>query len=702
MTFLRLHMKPLLTILSLLLISLVAGCTRSGDERAQELSKPLTKGGDAYAASIDSLELLLPIIENGLYGFVTESGHVQIAPRFRAVGVFSQGLAPVRETGRYGYIDRNGAWAIAPRYDYATQFSEGHAVGFIDSNAYIIDKKGAALWIGFFEDASPFRGGLAVVSRHSDRGFLNFYNEGLINSSGFVVLRTGEAAFKILDSNHILMTPMHMVLDEKNKRDQMWYLMDEWGVIKQSLKGYVEAKVTYGSPVFVLALDSSGHSAATFHVFNLDGDKVGTVPRQHASSVEKLNVTGYFQTDTWRYRNGYYSTVSRIHDPAGRIAMFSENTYPHLFGESLVIASPSRTSGMIVYDTRKPDKPLHIKDLKTLHPVWADEYELRHSEWTDRYTNTQDYALLEDGSGMHVMDASGRISHALEIPQNFDILYTDSASVVTIEDVSEEWGRTMQFFDWDGSAKPIGHIDNVDYILAINRSVITAMVGDKLTHINRSGRIIWQSVKGAMTTTSQTDFDYKAEVHRNGDEDSARIITAQGIGAELRRHGLHLTDASSQPVQLFAYFADGTTTKGVNRKQPISTLAIEVIVANTSSDTVRMNSSDGRITLVMEARRKPTDAWREIEYLPDSWCGNSVSVSNLPNNKYWRYAATHYSGSDTVDCRMKLELDEEFAWTRIKRKYPTTIYSNTFTLTINPAQLWRITQHRATGLMDPY
>ena len=67
---------------------------------------------------------LLPITENGYYGYIDTTGRVVIAPRFHAAEIFSGGLAAAREGGLYGYIDTTGRYVIPPQFDYAEAVEE--------------------------------------------------------------------------------------------------------------------------------------------------------------------------------------------------------------------------------------------------------------------------------------------------------------------------------------------------------------------------------------------------------------------------------------------------------------------------------------------------------------------------------------------------------------------------------------------------
>jgi hypothetical protein len=100
-----------------------------------------------------------------------------IAPRFRSVHSFSDGLALVANGEENGFIDRTGVLKIAVDYGKAESFSEGFAaVGNPDEGYIYIDSKGKQAIPERFALASRFFHGLAHVklqggeSRAADKG----------------------------------------------------------------------------------------------------------------------------------------------------------------------------------------------------------------------------------------------------------------------------------------------------------------------------------------------------------------------------------------------------------------------------------------------------------------------------------------------------------------------------------------------------
>lgn len=115
-----------------------------------------------------------------------------------------------------------------------------------------------------------------------------------------------------------------------------------------------------------------------------------------------------------------------------------------------------------------------------------------------------------------------------------------------------------------------------------------------------------------------------------------------------------------------------------------------VRLVNGGKKTAAISASDSRISLVQEAQ--DTDGtWKEIEYLPSSWCGNSYHSVYLDPNHYWEFTAPRYSGPQKTKLRFKLTVADD-----------RVLYSPTYEGGIHPAQFTAKEGHTPTNLMDPY
>lgn len=150
---------------------------------------------------------LAAVQKNGRWGYIDRSGRERIPCRYEMALGFSEGLAAVMKEGRWGYIDTNGQLVLPFRFRMALPFSQGTAVAMDEEEEWVLlDRRGEALLdeglhtqfyenralvaddkgkLGFvdklgkvvipcrYDDALPFREGLAPVAIGGKWGFIN-------------------------------------------------------------------------------------------------------------------------------------------------------------------------------------------------------------------------------------------------------------------------------------------------------------------------------------------------------------------------------------------------------------------------------------------------------------------------------------------------------------------------------------------------
>lgn len=89
--------------------------------------------------------------------------------------------------------------------------------------------------------------------------------------------------------------------------------------------------------------------------------------------------------------------------------------------------------------------------------------------------------------------------------------------------------------------------------------------------------------------------------------------------------------------------------------------------------------------------------WRDIEYSPQSWCGNSYHTVVLPENSMWEFTSPVYHGGQKTKLRAKL-----LYLSGSDRQKESILYSNEIDGYINPGQFWNQMEYEAQGIMDPY
>jgi len=117
---------------------------------------------------------------------------------------------------------------------------------------------------------------------------------------------------------------------------------------------------------------------------------------------------------------------------------------------------------------------------------------------------------------------------------------------------------------------------------------------------------------------------------------------------------------------------------------------IIVRLVNGGKTPLTLTAQDSRLDLIQEAQDS-SGKWRPIEYIPQSWCGNSYHKVTLKPRRYWQFLAPRYAGPRKTMLRFKLTLPDDKA-----------IYSVPFPGSIHPRQFTVIRDREAANIMDPY
>jgi len=123
----------------------------------------------------------------------------------------------------------------------------------------------------------------------------------------------------------------------------------------------------------------------------------------------------------------------------------------------------------------------------------------------------------------------------------------------------------------------------------------------------------------------------------------------------------------------------------------------KVFIINKSQSTVQLPAQDSRLYLTRQVFHK--NKWQDIEYLPNSWCGNSYHSVFIKPNEFWDLQAPCLNGKVNTKFRFKLNADNG-----IVKNHNDIInyYSNEFYGSFNPSQLEKEEGHVPQGIMDPY
>lgn len=115
-------------------------------------------------------DVLLPVWENGCWGFMDESAKMVIPPAYSNVGEFADGVCAVRMGEKCGYIDVDGEFVIPPRFNDAGDFEDGLAIVEDDEGCTAVDLAGRQLLPGHYGWLWTMGDGISLVAQAGDRG----------------------------------------------------------------------------------------------------------------------------------------------------------------------------------------------------------------------------------------------------------------------------------------------------------------------------------------------------------------------------------------------------------------------------------------------------------------------------------------------------------------------------------------------------
>lgn len=138
-------------------------------------------------------EGLAPVLKNGKWGFIDESGEEKISFSYDYVGSFNNGLAAVLQNKKWGFIDKRGKIKIDFKYDEAHKFQENFCAvkangkwGFIDKNDNIIIESK-------YEKVTNFYGGRSIIMLNG--------KYGIIDNKGKLLLKVIYDSIEILNND---------------------------------------------------------------------------------------------------------------------------------------------------------------------------------------------------------------------------------------------------------------------------------------------------------------------------------------------------------------------------------------------------------------------------------------------------------------------------------------------------------------------
>lgn len=625
----------------------------------------LSSYGWAQCPAADSA-LRYKISENNRYGFIDETGQVIIPPQYFSAGEFSEGSCPVRIKGKFGYINPDGAVCIAPIYDFATEFKGGLAQVFLDGKPFFIDANGRKAFESNYVVMTQFIDGRSYVKTASGK-------MGVITTTGKLVIDTvykeindfRDGLAIVYGLKHREENPDGSDISEVSVIDSKGNLLLPFGAyrgIQNNAEGYFQAS---------RPLPGEGNDWE-YHLFK--GKKL----------VYK------FPEDKGYMSGPVSNGILRLlcdKDPGGSTS-----------GNDLYYAY-MRPSGKSVYKNTNANSGNDFQDHRAFievdNNVWlidtAGNVLAQHlgSRVSDKgFENGK--ALVKDSMGWNVIDHDGKVILKTPFEEVYEFLHDDF--LFYADNVDEDSQGLYGVMDMNGTVLISPMMDSFDPS-GFENGLLMAVVKKRLTYFNRSGKIVWQESEGVKQNEAlnidymNRGYFYVSFDSRGDDGDHEEKISRK------------------QTFKEAALVVVADTKK--ESSTPNVPKGFEVLVVNNTSSELWFNAQDTRLYMKMQAKDL-TGTWRDIEYLPSSWCGNSYHTIGLSKNHYWKFTAPHYTGEFNTKLRIELSYIDPTDFTaddrgrRNRNKKQLFVYSNEFDGSINPAQFWRKPEYYPGGIMDPY
>lgn len=611
----------------------------------------------SYSQEYLPAESLYPVIENDRWGYMNRQGQIIIKAQFEQAGNFSEGVAAVRTSGRYGYINTSGKVVIEQSFDFAYAFRNGYALIYKNAIPQIIRENGQPLFKNVYPD---------LIMVNENRFIITTANQmkGIADGHGKLIVDT---LFDVITPTE---NDLYIVRGTMNKVSSY---TDDVGVIDD--KG--QFIVPYGIYRFIWPY-KNGLAKVEVQTPDKGWDYNGFIDTKGSLAIRITNKKIFRAEDF----SGQFCKVSML----AKETNYSRDDYYEGFMD--------RTGNLVVND-------------QTFSHVYG-------------FTNNRAFAFSRD-DGFYLLDGSGKPMNGtsyLDIKQEgfadgrafvctkdgWQVIDTNATVLMKQEVVFEEatyltnalfysLRRKWRFWDLEKNQAPKIEFDNYDPS-GFCDGLLMIYNKQRLSYVDRSGKKIWEQEANDDNKPRPLNIDYmkRGYYYAYSSPLKKEVHGGWAISKNLPRQNAKHSWIEKEKLNLRLSDEDTVVNGNIQAKK--------LFIVNATSDTAFFPAQNSRLYLTIQAL-DPKEGWKDIEYLPNSDCGNSYHTLQLAPREYWTFAAPVYAGGFTTKLRAALRLYKTGKLNRRDDK-SIIIYSNEFEGSINPAQFWRKLEYLPGGPMDPY
>lgn len=635
-------------------------------------------------------EKLYPIIKDDLYGYMDKKGNTIIQPQFLSAGKFSEGLAPARLKGTYGYIDTKGIFSIPPKFDLALPFYKGLAKVFIDGKPYIINKKGEIIFNHNYKSISGFgdHSLSTVVTQTAKYGVVNKMGNLIIDTlfSKISQFTNGIAVVNGLNHNPYSNDSVETVIYEIGIIDTL----GNWKVNYGKYKNIGDFKNGY-APVELFEEQQKEYTTNE-GIIDESGNYQFTVPSKKwrfdfndGNFYDDIAIVNIFSVDpdtikVWSSKNRYH--YKGAVNTKGEIIL-SNRDWVELTPFSYHRAFAKTTDNQWFLIDTKGEKVVP-------EPFDAILYDPFSPQTNPLFING--ITIVKTKKGWRTIDTNGQFSSEQKLLNVKDrSLMRHGNLIVLEEDTSDSGDYLYNYGFWNIETNTIipPQFHLIDWN-GYDNELIPVIKDSTFSYVNLKGENIWEGQN--KTKSKQLNIDYMNRGYYHASSKYKKELAGYGGWGNSENRSKNINNkASFLPNTLQLVLDPNQKTKWTEHYE-----AIKLYVVNTSKNTMYFEAQDSRLYLKIQAQDRHGE-WKDIEYLPNSWCGNSYHTLFLAPNELWEFATPMYEGE------FKTKIRAELLYRKSKnQKNHEFIYSNEIEGYVNPGQFWNKQDYFPGGLMDPY
>lgn len=596
---------------------------------------------------------LFRIIENGKTGYINKRGEVIIKPVYADGDNFSYGLAAVRKDGLYGFIDTEGNYVLPAAYHFAKSFYKDYALTIMDGENQVINKKGDRVLNSAYTGMKIINDNTAIIyTKTKKQGVLDLTNGKLI-----------------IDTIYTEISDFHKgIAITKTKANNTWdfaiSIIDSIGNIIVKPGTYKSIGNFTADDIAVVMLNDNSQGA-----IDLQGNLLFTYTNEiskissdfhHGLAVVKDN---YFQGKSEDvYHKGYIDIKGNI--------VFSDTTLTDIQEFNGDRAFIEDKNGYYLIDRNfKRIGNNNFFDVFKTDDYYTDYYQ-------DPIKTMGSHALVDDGDGWGAINLNGEYI----VPASFDQAHGTIDNYFFFFNYEEDDKPIYTIFGQDGKMIK-NSIESFDS-RGFNDGLLLIISNGLLSYIDEQGNTIWQESKDNQLKFLNVDYMIRGYNY-------AYSETERYNGWGQSRNYPKKTENRKFPKGKLSLIIDDNTHKIFGEEYK----GYAMYLINQTKDTIKFAASDSRLEVLMQAKDENSN-WKDIEYAPRSWCGNSYHTLKLAPDEYWEFVIPQYQGGVKTELRAVYRYYDE--------KEQKELYSNSIMGSVNPAQFFYKLEYSPRGLMDSY